>query len=93
MTEDTGKRSVAPPVRARLRAAGLALPLVAFVGVSFLFPLGTMLSRSVYDPLVADTLPQTLALLAAWDGEIVPGEPVFAAAAQELETALDGRLA
>ena len=74
----TERRTVGPPARARLRAAGLTLPLVAFVGFSFLFPLGTMLSRSVYDPLVADTLPETLALLEEWDGETLPGEPVFA---------------
>ena len=56
----TERRTVGPPARTRLRAAGLTLPLVAFVGFSFLFPLGTMLSRSVYDPLVADTLPPSL---------------------------------
>ena len=42
--------------RPRLRAAGLALPLVAFIGVTFVVPLGTMLLRSVYDPVVADAL-------------------------------------
>ncbi len=89
----TERPAVGPPARTRLRAAGLTLPLVAFVGFSFLFPLGTMLSRSVYDPLVADALPETLALLEEWDGETLPGEPVFAAAARELETALEGRLA
>ena len=69
---------------AQLRAAGLALPLVAFVGVTFVAPLGTMFSRSVYDAVVADALPETLALLEGWDGESVPGEDVFAAAAREL---------
>ena len=89
----TKKPGVAPPARARLQAAGLALPLVAFVGVSFLFPLGTMLARSVHDPVVADALPETLSLLEDWDGESLPGEPVFATAARELESALEGRMA
>ena len=75
----------------RVHAAGLALPLVAFIGVTFLVPLGTMLVRSVYDPVVADVLPDTLALLQEWDGETGPGEAVYAAAARELLRARDER--
>ena len=78
--------------RPRLRAAGLALPLVAFVGVTFVAPLATMFSRSVYDAVVADALPETLALLEGWDGESVPGEDVFAAAARELMQAQEERV-
>ena len=69
--------------RPRLRAAGLALPLVAFIGVTFVVPLATMLLRSVYDPVVADALPETVALLREWDGQSDPGEAVYAAAARE----------
>ena len=77
--------------RPRLRAAGLALPLVAFIGVTFVVPLGTMLLRSVYDPVVADALPETVALLREWDGESDPGEAVYAAAARELLQAREAR--
>ena len=79
-------------LRPRLRAAGLALPLLAFVGVTFVAPLVSMLTRSVYDPVVADALPETLALLEAWDGENVPGEAVFEAAARELVGAQEERV-
>ena len=68
----------------RLRAVGLVLPLVAFIGASFVAPLVTMLSRSVYDPVVAAGLPETLALLQVWDGEHLPPEQVFEAAGREL---------
>ncbi len=34
----------------RLRALGPVLPLLIFLGVTFLAPLGTMLLRSVYNP-------------------------------------------
>lgn len=78
--------------RPRLRAAGLALPLVAFVGVTFVAPLATMFSRSVYDAVVANALPETLALLEGWDGESVPVEDVFAAAARELMRAQEERV-
>ena len=77
--------------RPRLRAAGLALPLVAFIGVTFAVPLATMLVRSVYDPIVADALPDTLDQLRGWNGEGTPGEAVYAAAARELLVARDER--
>ena len=73
--------------RAQLRALGLVAPLLIFVGVTFVAPLVTMLMRSVHDPVVADALPETLALLEAWDGEELPPEPVYAAAVRELERA------
>ena len=80
-------RAPRAPARARLRAAGLALPLVAFIAVTFLAPLWTMFARSVYDPVVADALPETLALLEEWDGRGLPDERVFATAARELARA------
>ncbi len=81
-----------PDWRPRLRAVGLTLPLVAFVGVTFVAPIATMFSRSVHDAVVADALPETLALLEEWDGESVPREDVFAAAAGELARAQEERV-
>ena len=75
--------------RVRLRAASLVAPLAAFIGVTFAVPLGLMLLRSVHDPVVADAMPATLALLAEWDGQGDPGEAVYAAAAGELAAASD----
>ena len=75
----------------RVRAAALALPLVAFIGVTFIAPLGAMLLRSVHSPLVADTLPQTVELLGDWDGGGLPSELVFAAAAREFVAAREAR--
>ena len=76
---------------ARLRAAGLVAPLAAFIGVTFLAPLATMLVRSVYDPVVGAALPDTLALLRGWDGTAAPPEAAFAAAARELVAAREQR--
>ena len=80
-----------PVTRPARRAAGLTLPLVAFIGVTFLVPLATMLVRSVYDPVVADALPDTLAALRDWDGQSDPGEAAYAAAARELLRAREER--
>ena len=59
-------------------------PLLAFIALTFIAPLGTMLVRSVYDPVVSDALPGTLDLLRQWDGKGTPGEAVYEAAAREL---------
>ena len=71
----------------QLRAVGLVLPLAAFIGLTFVAPLATMLSRSVHDPVVADALPETLDLLRDWDGTRPPPEPVFETIANELRRA------
>ena len=76
---------MARPLRgARLRAAALTLPLVAFVAVTFIAPLGSMLVRSFYEPHVSDALPRTLAALGAWDGSSVPSEDTYRILATEL---------
>ena len=80
-----------PERRAQLRALGLVAPLLIFIGVTFVAPLATMLTRSVHDTVVADALPETLALLDTWDGEGLPAEAVYAAAARELERAATER--
>ena len=71
----------------RARALLLALPLIAFTSVTFIAPLGSMLMRSGYDPLVANILPGTVAALKEWDGEGLPPEAAYAVAAQELRQA------
>ncbi len=81
------KLSSGPEYRAQLRALGLVAPLLIFIVVTFVAPLGTMLLRSVYDPVVADILPETLELLEDWDGSELPPEAVYAAAAKEIERA------
>ena len=75
----------------RLRAAALTLPLVAFVIVTFIAPLGLMLVRSFYEPRVADALPRTLTALREWDGISVPGEEAFQALGSELRSLSEQR--
>ena len=67
-----------------MRAAALVLPLAAFILATFVAPLAVMLVRSLYDPLVADALPETLGLLRAWEGERLPPEAVFESLGREL---------
>ena len=71
--------------RSRLQAVGLTLPLIAFLCVTWIAPIGMVAVRSVYDPVVTDALPQTLALLEAWDGRSTPAEEVYRTAAAEFK--------
>ena len=87
-TSSSGGR---PSLPAGLRAWSLVLPLAAFIGITFVAPLGSMLTRSVHMPVVADALPDTLRLLGEWDGSAVPEEKVFRALGQELLAARDAR--
>ncbi len=75
----------------RLRAAGLALPLVAFVVVTFAGPMVSLLTKSFHEPEIADALPETMAALRQWDGEGAPPDDVFAATAGEFVAARNER--
>ncbi|HLI13778.1 MAG TPA: ABC transporter permease [Alphaproteobacteria bacterium] len=75
----------------RFRALGLAAPLLLFIAVTFLFPIGVLLRNAVYSPELADNLPRTVAALKHWDGRGVPGDQAFAALAADLKEAAENR--
>ena len=81
------KRSLAKALRReKLRAFLLILPLLAFVVISFIVPIGDMLFRSVENNIVQDTLPGTVPALSQWDasGGELPDESVYALLADDL---------
>ena len=69
--------------RRRIRAVLLVMPLLIFVGATFLYPIALMLFRSVENPLVAEHMPKTLTALEKWDGKGLPDEAAFAALAAD----------
>ena len=73
--------------RRRIRAVLLVVPLFLFLALTFVLPIATLLLKSVYDPELANTMPQTRATIAAWDGRDLPSEDVFAAFAADMRTA------
>lgn len=75
--------------RRKLVALGLVLPLLAFILVTFILPIGDMLWRSVDNPDVAQTLPHTVEALETWDGTALPPERVFAALVTDLRADLE----
>ena len=83
--------------RKRLRAIALTLPLLIFLAVTFLVPLGALLVRAVENPEVAGTLGKTGDALAGWDRKTEPPDAAYAALLADLtaipETAQAGVLA
>ena len=83
--------------RKRLRAIALTLPLLIFLVVTFLVPLGALLVRAVENPEVAGTLRKTGDALARWDRKTAPPDAAYAALLADLtaipETAQAGVLA
>ncbi|MCA2013033.1 ABC transporter permease [Pararhodobacter sp. CCB-MM2] len=90
------KRSLARALRRqKMRALLLIAPLLIFIFVGFLMPIVSMLTRSVENNIVQDTLPQTVAALQDWDidSEDLPPEAVFRAMAADLQIAIPDRTA
>jgi len=75
----------------RIRAVLLVMPLFIFIFFSFLYPIALMLYRSVENPLIAEHMPETVAILEEWDVSAVPDEEAFAALAKDLVAARKSR--
>ena len=65
----------------------MAAPLLLLLFFSFGAPIVALLSRAVYEPTIANALPQTIAALRQDSGEGVPDEAVFLAFAADLRAA------
>jgi len=74
----------------KIKATLLVAPLVAFILVTFIFPIGNMLVRSVDNPQVHTYMPNVTEALQSWDGQQLPSEEIYAALAKDL---IDGRKA
>ncbi len=88
------KKSLAKALRLqKMRALGLIAPLLIFVMVSFIIPIGSMLFRSVENGLVSETLPLTVAELQQWNGDSSepPGEEVFSAFVADMVVAIEAK--
>ena len=89
------KRSLNRALRAqKIRALALIAPLLIFVLVSFIAPIGDMLFRSVENQIVRDTLPRTVAALADYDAAAggLPRDEVFEAAYYDVFYAAERKL-
>jgi putative spermidine/putrescine transport system permease protein len=84
-------RSLARAQRRRhATAIALTLPLLVFLLVTLLVPIGALLVRAVENPEVAGALPHTADALARWDRQAEPPAAAFAAVADDLGRLTDG---
>ncbi len=73
----------------RAKALLLVFPLLAFLLVTFLVPIGSLLLKGFRDPTISNELPHAAALLRSWEpasGKI-PGDAVYAAFGSDLMAA------
>ncbi|CAN5281642.1 ABC transporter permease [soil metagenome] len=75
--------------RRQWQAFSLTLPLLVFLLLTFLIPIGALLKRAVENPEVANALPRTVAAIAAWDRKSTPAPETFAAFTADLATLPD----
>ncbi|WP_198598410.1 ABC transporter permease [Mangrovicella endophytica] len=79
--------------RESVRSLALALPLLLFLLATFIYPIGSLLLRSVQSGEVAAALPQVAAALQDWRGPDLPAPAAFEAMAQDIASAqADGTL-
>ncbi|HQR72605.1 MAG TPA: ABC transporter permease [Burkholderiaceae bacterium] len=69
------------------RAFLLVAPLLAFLLLTFLGPIGALLTRSVVDTEVAAAMPNVAREIRRWDGRELPDEATFGALIADLRTA------
>ena len=63
----------------KIKAFLLVAPLLFFIIITYVFPIGDMLMRSVDDKMVTEMLPKTFKSMEKWDGKELPPEEVFEA--------------
>jgi putative spermidine/putrescine transport system permease protein len=71
----------------QLKSLALVVPLLFFLLLTFVVPIGALLGRGVVDPEVPKVLPRVTAALAQWDGTDLPGDAAFAALAADIRAA------
>ena len=80
-------------VRSRIRALLLVVPLLAFIAVAFVLPIGDMLFRSVDNRIVESILPRTAVAIQDWNpnGTELPDEAVFEALTLDIKAGVKAR--
>ena len=74
----------------KLHAVLLVAPLLLFLALNFVLPIGSMLLRSIQDPEMRTVLPGTAALLRGLEGGTLPDDRIADVFATELRQTRDG---
>ena len=63
----------------KIKAFALVAPLLLFLVITYIFPIGEMFTRSIDDKMITNMLPKTFKEMESWDGQELPPEEVFSA--------------
>ncbi|WP_440634338.1 ABC transporter permease [Candidatus Pelagibacter sp. HIMB1746] len=63
----------------KVKAFLLVAPLLLFLVITYIFPIGEMFTRSIDDKMITNMLPKTFKEMENWDGQELPPEEVFSA--------------
>ena len=63
--------------RNKIKAFLLVAPLLLFLLITYIFPIGEMFTRSIDDRMVTNMLPKTFKSMEEWDGKELPSEEVY----------------
>lgn len=73
--------------RNKLRAFMLVLPLLLFLLITFIIPIGYFLTFGFHDPIFSTIMPKTSETLAEWDSTTEPTEEMYAALVADMVVA------
>ena len=77
--------------RNKIKAFLLVAPLLLFILITYIYPIGSMFTRSVDDTMVTNMLPKTFKSMEKWDGQELPPEEVFEAFYLDFRNLVDER--
>ena len=92
LTANEASQAASAERKKRLRAFLFVVPLLGFILLTFVAPIGSMLWRSISHPTVAELIPRTLNELQRWDGKSTPDQQTFNVFAVELQALANVRL-
>ena len=75
--------------KVKLRAIALTLPLLLFLLLTFVGPIGALLTKSFVDTDVRRIFPHVTAALQGWTGQSLPPDPAWIALAEDIRAARD----
>ena len=62
----------------KVKAFLLVVPLLLFLLITYISPIGELFSRSIDDKMITNMLPKTFKAMKTWDGQELPSEEVYA---------------
>ncbi|RXH24758.1 ABC transporter permease [Bradyrhizobium nanningense] len=71
--------------RQKLKAFILVLPLLLFILIGFVLPIGRMLFNAIHDHTLLTLMPRTMTALSEWEGRDLPDEAIYAALIADLK--------